>query len=106
MIPQPLRVDRVAVGVGNPLPSIVSIALLTATLGAVLVQHAHWTGWHVFAGLGGYLVVSLIVALNAGIGRQSVGFGIANQITLLRAGLVLRCWRAGRRWSRGGVSSL
>lgn len=85
---QPLRVERAAVSVGNPLPSIVSIALLTATLGAVLVQHADWTGWHVVAALSGYLVISLVVALNAGIDRRSAGFGIANQATLLRAGLV------------------
>jgi phosphatidylglycerophosphate synthase len=88
MISQPLRAERAAVSVGNPLPSIVSIALLTATIGALLVQYAHWTGWHVVAGLGGYVVISLIVAHIAGVRRQSASFGIANQVTLLRAGLV------------------
>ncbi|MGH6899526.1 MAG: CDP-alcohol phosphatidyltransferase family protein [Geminicoccaceae bacterium] len=83
-----VRVERSPVVVGNPLPSIVSVALLTAGLGGLLAHQAHWAGRHVVAGLIGYAAVSVIIALTAGIGRGRVGFGIANQVTLLRAGLV------------------
>ena len=83
-----VRVERSLVVVGNPLPSIVSVALLTAALGSLLAHQAHWAGRHVVAGLIGYAAVSFVIAVTAGIGRARAGFGIANQVTLLRAGLV------------------
>jgi len=82
-----VRVERPPVAVGNPLPSIVSVALLTAALGGLLAHQAHWAGRHVVAGLIGYAAVSVVIAVTAS-GRGRVGFGIANQVTLLRAGLV------------------
>jgi phosphatidylglycerophosphate synthase len=82
-----VRVERSPV-VGNPLPSIISVAGLTAALGGLLAHQAHWAGQHVVAGLIGYAAVSAIIALAVGIGRGRVGFGIANQVPLLRAGLV------------------
>jgi phosphatidylglycerophosphate synthase len=97
-----VRVERPPV-VGNPLPSIASVALLTAALGGLLAQEAHWAGRHVIAGLIGYAAVSVIIALAAGLGRGRVGFGIANQVTLLRAGLV--CLIGGALLA-GGPSSL
>ena len=81
-------VERPPVHVGNPLPSIVSIALLTAALGGLLAHEAQWAAGHVVSGLLGYLAISSIVALSLRAGRRSTGFGIANQVTLLRAGLV------------------
>ena len=74
--------------VGNPLPSVIAVALLTAALGGVLVYRADWAGISVLAGLAGYAIVSGIVVAAAGLGRGHAGFGIANQVTLLRAGLV------------------
>jgi phosphatidylglycerophosphate synthase len=83
-----LRLGHQAAAIGNPLPSIVSVALLTAALGGLLAHQAHWAGRHVVAGLLGYAAVSVVLALAAGIGKERVGFGVANQVTLLRAGLV------------------
>jgi phosphatidylglycerophosphate synthase len=82
------RIEHLPTGVGNPLPSIISIAMVSATVGGVLVEHAQWAGWQVAAGLFGYLAVSAIVAGTAGVGRRAVGFGLANQVTLVRAALV------------------
>ncbi|HYZ26330.1 MAG TPA: CDP-alcohol phosphatidyltransferase family protein [Geminicoccaceae bacterium] len=82
-----VSVERLPV-VGDPLPSIVSIALVTASIGGLLAHHAHWAGTPIIAGLIGYAAMSVIIALTVGIGRGPGGFGIANQVTLLRAGLV------------------
>lgn len=81
-------VERAPLAVGNPLPSIISVALLTAALGGILAYEADWPGSHVVAGLGAYAIVSAIVVVTVGSGRLRAGFGIANQVTLLRAGLV------------------
>jgi phosphatidylglycerophosphate synthase len=83
-----VSVERLPVIVGNPLPSIISIALVTALIGGLLAQHAHWAGSHVIAGLIGYAAMSVVIALSVGVARGPAGFGIANQVTLLRAGLV------------------
>jgi phosphatidylglycerophosphate synthase len=82
------RVERSPVVVGNPLPSVISVALLTAALGGVLVYGADWAGPHVLTGLACYAIMSAIVIVTVGLGRGRAGFGIANQVTLLRAGLV------------------
>jgi phosphatidylglycerophosphate synthase len=83
-----VRVERSPAGIGNPLPSIISVALLTAMLGGVLAHQAHWAGAHVLAGLAAYAAVSGIIAVAVGAERGPAGFGLANQATLLRAGLV------------------
>jgi phosphatidylglycerophosphate synthase len=80
--------ERSRFSVGNPLPSLSAVALLTAALGGVLVYRADWAGIWVLAGLAGYAIVSAIVVATVGLGRGHAGFGIANQVTLLRAGLV------------------
>jgi phosphatidylglycerophosphate synthase len=82
------RVERSRGAAGNPLPSIVSVALLTAALGGLLAHNAHWAAEHVVAALIGYAAIGAVVALTLGLGRASAGFGLANQVTLLRAGLV------------------
>jgi phosphatidylglycerophosphate synthase len=83
-----VRVERSPAVVGNPLPSIISVALLTATLGGVLAHQADWAGAHVIAGLAAYAALSGIIAAAVGVERGGPGFGLANQVTLLRAGLV------------------
>ena len=82
------RLERSRFVVGNPLPSVILVALLTAALGVVLAYLADWAGTYVLAGLAGYAIVSVIVVVTVGFGRGRAGFGIANQVTLLRAGLV------------------
>ena len=88
-----VRVERAPIAAGSPLPSIISIALLTAALGGALAERADWAGAHVVAGLVAYAAVSLIIVAAAPVERGPCGFGIANQVTLLRAGLV--CLVAG-----------
>ena len=102
MAPGLVRLERSPFIVGNPLPSVIAVALLTAALGALLVQRADWAGAHVLAGLAGYAIVSaaVVVAWRPGRGRVA-GFGIANQVTLLRAGLVCL---AGGALLPGGAS--
>ena len=98
-----LRLERSPFVVGNPLPSVISVALLTAALGGLLAQRADWPGTYVLAGLAGYAIVSAIVVVTVGPGRGRAGFGIANQVTLLRAGLVCL---AGGALLAGGPSSI
>jgi phosphatidylglycerophosphate synthase len=98
-----VRVERSPAGIGNPLPSIIFVALLTATLGGVLAHRADWPGAHVIAGLAGYAAVSGIIAVAVGGERAPASFGLANQVTLLRAGLV--CLIGGALLA-GGSSSL
>lgn len=97
------RVERAPFVVGNPLPSIISVAALTAALGGILAYQAGWTGTHVIAGLVGYATVGVVVAAAVGLGHGYNGFGVANQVTLLRAGLVCL---AGSALMPGGASSI
>jgi phosphatidylglycerophosphate synthase len=99
-----VRVERSPAGVSNPLPSIISVALLTATLGGVLADRAHWQGAHVVAGLAAYAAVSGIIAAAVGAERGPASFGVANQVTLLRTGLV--CLIGGALLAGGALTPL
>lgn len=68
--------------------SILSVAGLTGGLGLALAQAADWGGHHVVASLIGYAVLGAIVAVCSASHLQRRPFGLANQVTLLRAGLV------------------
>ena len=81
-------VERSPGAVGSPLTSIFLVALLTAALGGVLAGQALWPSAQVVAGLAAYAAVSGVIAAAVGIKPAAGGFGIANQVTLLRAGLV------------------
>ena len=83
-----VRVERSPGALGGPLSSIILVALLTGALGGVLADQAHWGGARVVAGLAAYAAVSGVIAAAAGVERGMAGFGVANQVTLLRAGLV------------------
>lgn len=72
----------------DPTPSIVSVALLTAALGSLLAQHAGWSPIHVLAGLLGYALLGMIVSIAVRLRPREAAFGLANRVTLLRAGLV------------------
>ena len=97
------RLDHPRFVVGNPLPSVILVALLTAALGVILAYLADWAGTYVLAGLAGYAIVSVIVVVRVGSRRGRAGFGIANQITLLRAGLV--CLASGAMQAGGSSSA-
>jgi phosphatidylglycerophosphate synthase len=70
------------------LPAAASVAVLIAVLGWLLMQGADWGFRHVGAALSGYLVLAAGVALAATWHLRGTDFGVANQITLLRSGLV------------------
>lgn len=95
------RLERRSLDVGNPFFSVISIALVTALLGGALAWQAGWGRAPVTAGLLGYAALGLVVVLMAG-GRGLVGFGVANQVTLLRAGLV--CLAGGAAVAGGPAS--
>ena len=97
------RLDHPRFVVGNPLPSVILVALLTAALGVILAYLADWAGTYVLAGLAGYAIVSVIVVVRVGSRRGRAGFGIANQVTLLRAGLV--CLASGALLAGGSSSA-
>jgi phosphatidylglycerophosphate synthase len=97
------QLEQPRFAVGNPLPSVLLVALLTAALGWILAYLADWAGTYVLAGLAGYAIVSVIVVATVGFGRSRAGFGIANQVTLLRAGLV--CLASGALLAGGSSSA-
>ena len=81
------RVERTPAAVGNPLPSIIALALAITALGGILM-YLGWAGARIVAGLAGYATVGTLLGVMIGAGKPGAGFGIANQVTLLRAGLV------------------
>jgi phosphatidylglycerophosphate synthase len=83
-----VAVERSSGAIGSPLSSIFLVALLTAALGGVLADQATWASAQVVAGLVAYAAMSGVIAAAVGVKRAAGGFGIANQVTLLRAGLV------------------
>jgi phosphatidylglycerophosphate synthase len=70
------------------LASALSIAALIAAFGWFLVLQAGWQTAQVGTALGGYAVAAAAVAIAAAWHLKGRGFGLANQITLLRTGLV------------------
>jgi phosphatidylglycerophosphate synthase len=87
MVSHPVPMVRCARTPGA-LPAAASVAVLIAALGWLLMQGADWGLRHVGAALSGYLVLAASVALAAAWHLRGIGFGVANQITLLRSGLV------------------
>jgi phosphatidylglycerophosphate synthase len=87
MVSHPVPMVRCARTPGA-LPAAASVAVLIAALGWLLMQGADWGLRHVGAALSGYLVLAASVALAAAWHLRGIGFGVANQITLLRGGLV------------------
>src|SRR5687767_10530067 len=73
---------------GDTFGSILMVAALTAVLGGMLAQHAHWQGRQVLAGWLAYAVLAGVVAAAASLRPGRARFGLANQVTLLRSGLV------------------
>jgi phosphatidylglycerophosphate synthase len=96
---------------GETFASILTIAALTAVLGGVLAHHAGWQGRYVLAGWLGYAVLGCIVAITSSLRPDRARFGLANQVTLLRAGLVCLAGGAllasgqapGISWSLAGL---
>lgn len=70
------------------LQSVLLVALLAASLGGALAWHGGWRPVHVLTGLGAYLVLGSAIAAVASLRLGRASFGLANQVTLLRAALV------------------
>jgi phosphatidylglycerophosphate synthase len=87
---QPATLARAPAGarLGDILGSILLVAALTALLGGMLAQLAGWQPRHVLAGWLGYAALAGVVALAASLRLGRARFGLANQVTLLRSGLV------------------
>ena len=90
------------------LPGVVSTAVIIAAAGWLLVQQADWRAAQVGIALAGYAVLAMAVAIAAAWHLNGRGFGLANQVTLLRTGLVCLVGGAllgGARvsWSLAGV---
>jgi phosphatidylglycerophosphate synthase len=66
----------------------VSIAVTIAASGWFLVQEADWRAAQIGTALASYVVLAVSVALAAAWHLDGRDFGLANQITLLRTGLV------------------
>jgi phosphatidylglycerophosphate synthase len=86
----------------------VSTAVVTAACGWILMQQADWPAAQVGTALAGYAVLAMAVAIAATWHLNGQGFGLANQVTLLRTGLVCLVGGAllgGARvsWSLAGV---
>lgn len=77
-----------------------SIAVLIAAFGWLLVQQADWRPAQVGTALGSYAVLAIAVALAAAWHLNGANFGLANQVTLLRTGLV--CLVGGALLVEGG----
>jgi phosphatidylglycerophosphate synthase len=96
---------------GETFASVLTIAALTAALGGVLAHYAGWQGRYVLAGWLAYAVLGCIVAITSSLRPDCARFGLANQVTLLRAGLVCLAGGAllasgqapGISWSLAGL---
>jgi phosphatidylglycerophosphate synthase len=86
MLSVPTLPEMAQPGLRATLASVAAIAGLTAGLGWELAQHAAWPQQRVLAGLLGYAVIGLVVAVAAS-RRLRGSFGLANQLTLLRSAL-------------------
>ena len=88
-------------GRGETLLSILTVAALTAALGGALAGQGGWPGRYVLAGWLAYAVLGCVVAIASGLALERARFGLANQVTLLRAGLV--CLAGGALLASGAA---
>lgn len=89
---------------GDPVVSILAVAALTAAVGGLLAAGADWQGRHVVAGWLGYAALAAIVLILASRSLGRASFGLANQVTLLRSGLV--CLAGGALLASGHAPSM
>ena len=75
-------------GAPGALPGVLSTAVLIAAFGSLLVHQADWRAAQVGTALVGYAVLAGAVTIAAAWHLKGRGFGLANQITLLRTGLM------------------
>jgi phosphatidylglycerophosphate synthase len=88
----------------DPIVGALAVAALTAGLGGLLAHQTEWRGAHVLAGWLAYALLGGIVLALASLRLGRARFGLPNQITLLRAGLV--CLVAGALLASGHPPSM
>jgi phosphatidylglycerophosphate synthase len=72
----------------DPVTGALAVAAVTGALGALLSHRANWPGAHVLAGWLAYALLGGTVLALASVRLGRARFGLANQVTLLRSGLV------------------
>ncbi len=88
----------------DALAGMLAVAAVTAALGGVLARQAGWQGAYVLAGWSAYAVLGGTVLALASLRLGVVRFGLANQVTLLRSGLV--CLVGGALLASGQAPSM
>ncbi|MGI9452482.1 MAG: CDP-alcohol phosphatidyltransferase family protein [Geminicoccaceae bacterium] len=83
-----LSFREVAPRLGDAAISSVMVAVLITGIGWFLVWEAVWQPQHLVAGMIGFGILASIVNFHWAIHQPSARFGEANQVTLLRSGLV------------------
>ena len=97
--------------VPGTLSAAVATAVMIAAFGGFLMQQADWRAEQVGTALAGYAVLAMAVAIAAAWHLNGRGFGLANQVTLARTGLVCLAGSAllggvGVSWSLAGVIAI
>ncbi len=105
-MPRPSALARSLAGrtPDDPVVSILAVAAVIAALGGLLARQADWQGAHVLAGWLAYALLGGIVLALASLRLGRTRFGLANQVTLLRAGLV--CLVGGALLASGHAPSM
>jgi phosphatidylglycerophosphate synthase len=88
----------------DPIVGALSVAAVTAALGGLLSHQADWQGAHVLAGWLAYALLAGIVLALVSLRLDQARFGLANQVTLLRSGLV--CLVGGALLASGHAPSM
>ncbi len=88
----------------DPVVGILAVAAVTAALGGLLAGQAEWQSAHVLAGWLAYALLGGIVLALASLRLGRAPFGLANQVTLLRSGLV--CLVGGALLASGHAPSM
>lgn len=81
--------------------AVLAVAMVLAVLVALLLHHSGWARQEVLVGLAAYALLASVVASIAIRHSAAARFGLANQTTLLRAGLV--CLMCGPLLGAGGA---
>lgn len=96
------RRDFRPAGLLSSLPAaVLTVATVLVVLGMLLLHHPGWARQEVLLGLAAYALLASAIGSMALLHSGGSWFGVANQTTLLRAGLV--CLMSGPLFVTGGV---
>ena len=103
---QPLPLVRALANrtIDDPVIGALAVGAVTAVLGSLLSRQADWHSAHVLAGWSAYALLGGVVLALASLRPGESRFGLANQVTLLRSGLV--CLVGGALLASGRAPSM